>query len=197
MVAISVKHDLDKLQRTLKYWEKKQVPFAASQALNDLAFLIRNDTVKVLWPRSVQVKQKNFARAAFRVQKANKRRLTSAVYDSLNRQVFRRQIDGGIRLPYSSTHLAIPTRNALTASGRIKKVAQLGSPKLFKMALRKRNEPGLWIRNSKGLKLMYTLELRANVKKAFPFFEFGKRTAAIHWSWFMDRRLKVALKTAR
>jgi len=197
MAVISVKHDLDKLKKTLNRWEKKQIPFATSQALNDLAFSIRKDTVKVLWPRSVQVKQRGFANAAFRVEKATKRHLTAAVFDRLNLAIFPRQIKGEVRIPYSSTHMAVPTWWAKTPTGRIKRAARLGSSKLFKMQRNGSSKPGLWMRTRQGLRLMYTLEKRIKVPKAFPFFELGKRTATVHWSRFMDKRLKAALKTAR
>lgn len=201
-MKLSVRHDLKKFRRDLNRVQRRQVPFAASQALNDTAFKIRNGVAMVLWPRSVRVRARGFASAAFRVKKANKRSLEAAVYDRLNRALFKLQIEGGIKTPWSSTHIAIPTWNALTSTGRIKKDARFDNPNLFKMTVKARTRfgkgrPGLWLRTSKGLKLMYNLERKATVPASFPFYEFGQRTAAIHFPRYMDRRLKAALRTAR
>lgn len=195
-MQISVRTNVKEVRRTLKRIHKRQVPFATSQALNDTAFLIRQDTVTQLWPRSVNVKQRNFARAAFRVQKSHKRKLEAAVFDRLDRAFLPRQITGGIKLPYSGSHIAVPTANALTAGGRIKRNARLNDPALFKATIR--GTLGLWKRDRKtGVMLMYRLITRASVPRAFPFYEFGHRTASIHFSRFMDRRLARAIATAR
>lgn len=195
-MKITLKSDVKNLSKKLKRIHRKQVPFATSQALNDVAFRIRNDTVKVLWPRSVKVKQRNFARVAFRVGKSHKRNLEASVYDSLNRAFLPRQIKGGIKLPYSSTHIAIPTRNALTPTGRIKKAALLNNPRLFKAKI-KRTNPGLWMRTKKGLVLMYHLQPRAQVDKAFPFYTFAERTVDLKFERYWDKRMRYAIATAR
>lgn len=195
-MQIKIKSDVKQLAKKIDRIHRRQIPFATSQALNDQAFQIRNDTVKVLWPRSVNVKQRNFARVAFRVGKSKKTNLTASVYDSLNRAFLPLQTKGGIKVPYSSTHIAIPTRNALTQGGRIKKAARLTDPRLFKMKL-KRGTPGLWTRTRKGLVLMYHLQPRAQVDKSFPFYEFADRSVRFKFEGYWDRRMRKAIATAR
>lgn len=199
---VSLRHDIAKLRRTLSLWERKQIPFAVAGALNDTAFLIRNDTVKVLWPRSVKVKQRNFARAAFRVTRANgrpgkatKRELSVAVSEVLKRAFVPLQIEGGTKVPYGGSHIAIPTSNALTPTGRVRAAARTNNPNLFRAKFGAVD--GLWLRTGKKLQLMYLLRPRVTVRQAFPFYRFGQRAAAIHFPRFLRRRLRQALRTAR
>ena len=196
MTTIRLESNIREVSRKLTRIQRKQIPFAASQALNDTAFKIRNDTVTTLWPRSVQVKQRNFARAAFRVRKSTKRDLVAAVFDQLNRAFMPRQIEGGVKVPFSSTHIAVPTKNALTGTGRIKKAARLSDPSLFKARIK--GTFGLWKRTRRnGVQLFYVLTPKANVRPAFPFFEFGIRSSKRNFGRFLRKRLVRAIKTAR
>ncbi len=194
-LSTTVKASVAKLNRI----ERRQIPFATSRALNDLAFEYRKHVIERVWPRSVNVKQRNFARAAFRVEKSNKQRLRSAVFDSLNRAFLPRQITGGIKTPFSSSKLAIPTRHALTASGRIKKAARLANAvNVFRATIN--GQDGIWQRHGRGrrnVRLLYVLADSASVPKAFPFYRAGERFALRRFSRMYDKRLRQALATAR
>ena len=51
----------------------------------DTAFIVRNTIVEDTFPRSFNVKNKRFAGATFRVDKANKRKLEARVFDRLGK----------------------------------------------------------------------------------------------------------------
>ena len=71
--------------KALDVFGKDQLPFATSKALNDTAFVVRNTIVEDTFPRSFNVKNKRFAGATFRVDKANKRKLEARVFDRLGK----------------------------------------------------------------------------------------------------------------
>ena len=118
-VTIRVKHDLPRIIRRIKGWER-QVPFATSLALNNTAFEARKYLLK-LWDRTFpQRKNPRFPAVAFRVKKSNKRRLVASVYDRLRLNLFDLQIKGGIKRPYRSKYLLIPDEKIVrfTKTGR-------------------------------------------------------------------------------
>ena len=194
-MKLSLKHDVAKLRRTLALWERKQLPFATSRALNDAAFAVRKHTVERAWPEAVDVKKRSFARSAFRVKTSSKVKLRAEVFARHGSEIFERQARGGIQIPYGS-HLAIPTTNALTPTGRIRRAAVIrGNTRMFKARFGR--TLGLWTRNRKGLQLMYHLVPRVRTPKSFRFYEDAERVAVKTFRRQIRKRLREALRTAR
>ena len=102
---INLTTNASKVQKAIQGFSK-QMPFAMSQALNSTAFDIRRQIVDRTYPQSFKVKNKRFANAMFRVEKASKRKLCCRCV----RQAWQRlymQAEGGTKLP-RGRNIAIP-----------------------------------------------------------------------------------------
>ncbi len=178
--------------------QRRQVPFAASIALNDVAFEVRKFVVNKLYPNAFpRAHNKRFPGVAFRVEKSTKRRLRSAVFDRLNRHFFDNHIRGVAKRPFSSSALAVPVGVQRLASGKISKARR---PEAIKNSFVHDfgRGPAVWQRmRNKRLKLLYTLEQSTPVRRSFPFFKAGEQKAAQVWPRAFRRGIERALKTAR
>lgn len=184
----------------------KQVPFAVSTALNETAFDIRRHQVRSVWPASVGAKARGFAGRAFRVLKSSKRKLLSAVFADPRRvspegiEAIKRVEEGKTHFPFRGRFLAVPTRNALTPTGRVKKVArealQDNSANTF-VANRMGRGPAIWQRTPKGLKMLFVLKPKVPTPKVFPFGREALRIARLVWPGALFRAVRKAERTAR
>ena len=105
---INVESNISALTKAMDAFGKDQLPFAMAGALTATAFIVRNTIVKDTFPRSFDVKNKRFAGAAFRVDKANKRKLEARVFDRLDKEYLAMQESGGTKRPRGN-NIAIPT----------------------------------------------------------------------------------------
>jgi len=102
---INMTSNASKVQKAMQGFSK-QFPFAMSRALNATAFQIRKEIVEKTYPQSFDAKNRAFANAMMRVEKANKRKLSAAVFDRFKRNYMTNQAEGGIKqksgvtLPY-------------------------------------------------------------------------------------------------
>lgn len=191
-----------------RYLQKmpRQIPFAISTALNETAKEVRTGIVRRVWPRSVDARARGFAGRAFRLVFAKKNRLVSAVYADPTRVSGKgiaaiKQLEEGLRhFPFRSRYLAVPTYNALTPTGRLKKVAKAAldenSRDAFVADLRGRG-PAIWQRTPKGLRLLFVLKPSVPTPKAFPFTRSADRIARDRWQGNIRRSVIRAVKTAR
>ena len=193
-MKIKIQHDLKKFEKDISRLFRKQIPYAASRALNDTAFDVRKNTIEKVWPQAVDVKAKGFARSAFRVKTSDKYNLEAAVYARFGDEIFDRNIKGRVHIPYGR-HLAVPMDDALTPTGRIKRAARINDPSLFKAKMG--NTLGLWRRTRKGLQLMYVLKPRVPTPRAFRFYEEAENTVRRRFPRHFRRRFRQALRTAR
>jgi hypothetical protein len=178
---------------------EKQIPFAASLALNDVAFDIRKEIVEKTYPRSFEVRNKSFPKTAFRVKKANKRKLEALIYDRTESQWLSRQAFGGIKRAQGGGRLAIPTYAVKrTATGRVRALdtpTKLLNTKGFKV--------GKGVRQSIMKPVAgrvvpyYRLRKQARIPARFPFYDASHRVARHTYPKAMQRRLRWAIRTAR
>lgn len=198
MVAISVDADLKKAVKGLKRYQRRQIPYAASQALNDTAENVRQALIRE-WNTSFNVRAKGLARAMWRKKFANKHNLEAAVFDRLKRFFVMLQAQGGTKSPFSSSNLIIPTRAIKRlASGKISKRRQPRAIKNAFIADLRGRGPALWQRQRNGsLKMLYVLEPRVQIKRAFNMEGRSRRTVRDRFYGHMRRRLIRALETAR
>ena len=194
---------LDKRQlRKLSATAARQVPFATSLALNKTAHSVRKNTVERVYPQSFDVKNKSFARAAFRVQNSNKRNLRARVFDRLGRPWLETQIRGGQKRPISSSRLAVPINVRRLASGRISKRNQARNlPRSFVRDFGRGRGPAVWQRVGRGkrqrLRLAYELEPSVRIRPAFPFYREAERVTQAQFPRQFDAAMRRALATAR
>ena len=114
---LEVKAETKKLTKYLKNAQRKQIPFATSEALNDVAFDARSYTQKSL-PRRFDRPTKAMVRSV-QVEKSNKKKLVATVgfaglgfrrspWEESSAEIMKRHIKGGTRMP-KGARLRIPS----------------------------------------------------------------------------------------
>ena len=121
MLSLNVGSNINQVAGWLTNVQRKQLPFATAGALTDTAFDVRRHVVEKTFPRDCDLRNRRFAGAVVRVEKANKRKLRAAVYDRLGRECLETQARGGIKRP-TWQWLSIPTQHIKrTTTGKIGK----------------------------------------------------------------------------
>lgn len=200
-MQISVKSNIKEFQRGMNRIQKKQIPFATMNALNDTAFNVRKEIVERTWPQSVRVRSKNFAKTSFRIDKAKKNiKPWVTVYDRLKSPTMSRQAHGERRKPRGRS-LAIPNPFTIKrgVSGKVSKAKHPGSllnkDQYFKTKLRSGSE-AIFKRGKRGSpnQLMYVLAKTADVDKSFDFYGAAQRKANRMFDKNFSRRMAQALR---
>jgi len=203
MMGMTVRSNIKDFTRHLNSIQKKQVPFATAQALNDTVFDVRKRIVERTYSRAFDVKNRRFASQAFRVVKATKRKQWARLYDRLGRGNLALHAKGGTKRA-KGRHVAVPSSNVKrTASGKVSKAkrprAVIASGKAFKGKTRG-GKPVIFAkpRGKRGqVKLLYTLVGSVPVKKQFNFYDVATSTARRAFRHHFSKRLARALATAR
>ena len=86
MLSLNVGSNINQVAGWLNKVQRKQLPFATAGALTSTAFDVRKHIIEKTFPRDFDLRNKRFAAAARRVEKANKRKKSAAVYDRLGRE---------------------------------------------------------------------------------------------------------------
>lgn len=181
----------------------KQFPFAMSQALNATAFQIRKEIVEKTYPQSFDAKNRAFANAMMRVEKANKRKLSAAVFDRFKRNYMTNQAEGGIKQK-RGRYIAIPAADRPKVSGkatynRVHPRQVLSRPKAFVQTAK--NSTMILERRTKKrypLKKLYVLHTSSpRIPKRFPFYEDANRVARQRFDKNFAKAFKRAKATAR
>lgn len=194
---IRLEHEIAKAIAGMTNAQRDQVPFALSKSINDAVFAVRDDTVNRVWPASVTARNKRFASAAIRVNKrASKRDLIAEIRDTLGRDAFSRQADGGIRRPVSGNHLAIPKikRNAGGSVPRaMRPRAILSLPGYFK----NRKGTAIMRRMKNGtVRLVYILAPNAAIKRRYDAYDEAERTFTDAMLTAFPKNMDIAMRTA-
>ena len=181
---------------------KKQVPFAASLAMNKTAEQIRK--VEQAAARTELENPTATTVRGIRYFRSNKRRLEAGVFVIPAIDKFLRyQEHGGTRAPRGRTE-AVPVDIKLNRYGNIPGRRQ---GKLKKLA----NRPdtfsgviggvaGLWQRvgpRKRRLKLLVAYEPRTQYKPRWHFYQHAQRTTNRRWARNFERAIRLALATAR
>ena len=208
VVSLSIRDNIAQVQKRLTAIERRQIPFAASQAINDTVKDIRKRIVEVTAPRAFTLRNRRFISSQLRMEFATKRRLVGAVFDAKGRGQLELHARGGIKRP-RGRHLAIPTEDVKakrTGSGRIPKrltprtvLNKAGRRRAFVVTFRSGQE-AIVRRIGKGrqpLEVLHLLERRARIPRSFRFFEDAKKVTKARFKRHFERRLRQALRTAR
>lgn len=210
-MQISVKADIDNAMRHLNRFERKQIPFAASQALNDTAFNARK-AVQVQLPRKLD-RPTPWTIRGVRVGKSTKRRLTARVYFTPDRAAYMKyQIEGGTRTPAGGT-IVMPkninqNKYGNIPRGKVKKLLQ--RPDTFIGTIK--GIPGVWQRGhiskrgkfsarsksrSSNVRLLVRFEDQATYRPRFPMRKIVTGVARSNFRKNFHTRLRAAMRTAR
>lgn len=210
-MQVKIKSNIKQFTKGITDFQQKQVPYVTANAINDTLFDVRKNTVKVVYPRSFpDGKNKTFANAMFKVDKANKRTLTGSVRDTGNHAWLSRQESGGIKRP-KHTSIAIPqygkggpTRGKWGPSKATSVNSLLANKKKYFSGVPNgmgQDAAGIYKRMGKdgrdNLKLMYAYEKQAQIRPAFPFYMEAKRLTQSNLERNFERQFIRAMKSAK
>ena len=154
-----------------------QVPYALSRALNDAGVDTQNLLIQSTWPRSVQVRNPTFMRAALRHKAAMKHNLAFEIYDALGRASLALHAKGGTKTPRGA-HFAIPvgaTRGAHGVAKRDRPAALIARTPARELRI---TGSGIFTGSGGRLKLRYVLKASTPQPADVPFhqdFEYSMR----------------------
>lgn len=196
MVELVVKSNIRRFSRLLTRYQKRQLPFAVSQALNATAFEGRGAGIKA-FDRDFDLRNKGFARGILRVDKATKRDLSAAVFDRRELDYLVTQQDGGVKRPRSGQHIAVPRQARRTARGvakadRPRQIIASGKGFATRRAIFRKVGRG-----GRQLKLMHSLIRQARIRPRLKFDRDIERLALRRFDRHFQRWLIKALRTAR
>ena len=196
MVAISVKYKSRELERGLDSIQRRQVPFATSQALNDTA-ADGMKFVRFMMPRHLD-RPTPFTVKGILFGRSNKRNLTSFVFvKSVVWRYLKYQILGGTRINRGG--VAVPARGKkLNKYGNIPG-KRTGLVKGKDYLAKKGRILGVW--RDKGKKKRSQLQVliadKATYRPILPFKKLVKRVVDKRFVGHWNKRMKAALRTAR
>ena len=197
-MQISIKSDLKKLTKDLNNLQKKQIPFATSQAINDTLL----DSQKALKAQAVKKLDRPTRSTvnSFRIKRSTKRGLVGEVFIlPWAWEYLKYQVEGGVRRS-SGKGTGVPFNSKLNKYGNI--------PGRKKGLVKKKNQfigtikgiTGVWERVSRGgraVKLITAFEKEVQYKPRFPFHKIVQGVIKSRFNKHFNKRLKAALATAR
>tara|TARA_R110002012_G_scaffold289358_1_gene482400 strand:- start:64 stop:639 length:576 start_codon:yes stop_codon:yes gene_type:complete len=189
----NVKGDMKPIIKHLNKTQKKQIPFAAAQAINNTLFDIMK-AEKAQMPKKLD-RPTPYTLKAFRINKAKKSKLVGDIHVTKERYKYLKYaIEGGKR----TGNIGVPTRHAkLNKYGNIPQ-RQKGLIKNKNQFIRTINGvSGVYEKSSTGLKLIVAFNKTVNYKKKFPFYKIAKRVARKKFQRNFQKSLKRAIDTAR
>ena len=203
MISLNVVSNIGEVAGWLNGVQRKQLPFATAGALTSTAFDVRKHAVEKTFPRDFNLKNKRFAAATLRVEKASKRKLRAAVYDRLGREYLETQARGGIKKPIDGRNIAIPTQHIKrTKSGKVSAAkrprAIVDKPNTF---IRRGSRGGQILqkgrRKGAPLKTLYQLVPAATIPKRLSFYEDAAKVVQRRLVPNFRQSFDRAMRTAR
>ena len=187
------KGDMKPIIKHLNKTQKKQIPYAAAQAINSTLFDIMK-AEKAQMPEKLD-RPTPFTMKAFRINKAKKTELVGDIHITRERwKYLKYQVEGGTR----TGNIGVPTRNAkLNKYGNI--------PMRRKGLIKKKNQfiskignvAGVWERSKSGTKLIVAFEPSVSYEPRFPFHKIAKGVARKKFQRNFKRSLSRAIASAR
>lgn len=193
---ISVKMDIKAATKGLSNLQKRQIPFATSQALNDTAFQARTDAMAGM-DKHLE-KPTPWTKRGIRVGKSTKAKLVSSVAIEPDRWKYLRfQVSGGTRQYKTDGTIVTPkainkNKYGNISRGRIKNL--IASKRAFVGTVR--GVYGVWQRPSgktKGVRLLARFEDQATYTKRYPFARIVADSVRKNFKSNFARRLGAAL----
>jgi len=194
-MEISIKDDLKQLSKTLNRVQRKQIPFATSQAINDVAFMAQKELKS-----EAQIKLHNptpFTLRGFRVNKATKATMSGMVYvHPIVAAYLVKQIEGGTSGP-----TAVPVNIKLNKYGNIPN-RRKGIVKTAKQFIGTyKGTYGVWETTKKGgggsIKLLAAYHDKVVYKKIFDFYKIVNGVVRYNFNRQLEKRVKVAIANAK
>ena len=204
----NVKGDMKPIIKHLNKTQKRQIPFAAAQAINNTLFDIMK-AEKAQLPKKLD-RPTPFTMKAFKINKAKKTMLVGDIHVTPQRYKYLKYaIEGGTR----TGNIGVPTKHAkLNKYGNIpmRKKGLIKNKNQFISTIN--NVSGVWERGhynksgsftSKGksastaLKLVVAFNNTVSYEKRFPFYKIAQGVARKKFQRNFQKTLKRAINTAR
>lgn len=199
-MEIRINDDLKQLTKKLDALAKTQVPFATSQAINDVAFLSRK-ALRIQAPQKLD-RPTPFTVNSFRVSRSTKRSLEAVVYIApivyayLKNQLI--DEDG------SSTHVvtkktAVPVNIKLNKYGNIPGRKTGIVKKRTQFAGTRNGVTGIWERDNKTkrITLLAGVHKRVTYRGKFAFYKIVAGVVKSNFAKQFDMRLENALRNIK
>jgi hypothetical protein len=198
-IEFNVKSDYKRLERRLNAIERKQLPFAFSKTLNDVAKRIRKRIVDRTYPAAFDVRDGKFANATFKIDFSSKRKLEARVYDRLGRANLKLHAEGGIKRAKRGS-IAVPsqyvkdrrTGRGVRRSLRPREVVDSQKGYKTQRAIFQAYGP-----KASKKRLLYSLIPSARISKQFPFYEDANKIVRKDLSRVFNYQLKQALRSRK
>lgn len=195
-MRINIKDNIKEVTKGMSSMQKKQIPFATANAINQTLFQTR----KVMMKQTEQ-KLNNptpFTVKSYLVAKAKKTKLSGILFIREQAEKYLKfQIDGGTRS--SGKKFAIPTSNAkLNKYGNIigKRTGLVRKKSQFLQTIN--GITGVWERQRDNkLKLIIALRNSANYKPKLPFYTIAEKYVASKFNKNFITQINKALRTAK
>jgi hypothetical protein len=196
MLSVSVRTNIDAVNKSLSDVLKTQMPFAIAKALTATAKDTQAQLVAAL-PRQLD-KPTPFTLRAFGVRPATKRSHKAVVYVKPDQwKYLRYQFDGGVRTP-DKRALIVPQKLRLNKYGNMPRGAikrLLAKQGYFSGTIN--GVPGIYQRKGKVTQLVAAYADKVAYKKRYPFQEIGQRAVAKTFGKNFEAALQQALSTRR
>lgn len=203
--VLSIKDNIDEIERSLSDFARNQLPFALAMTLNDTAA-----DAKIAEDRAIERdldQPTPFTKRANYVRRASKRKLVSEVgVKTVQARYLGYQARGGVRTPKGRA-LVIPVNQRKNRYGNMPKgaVKRLAAAKNVFVAGRGKKRaghlrPGIYKRTGRGgkdLKLMVAFEDRARYTERLRYERTAQITGEAVVADHFARRFRQAIETAR
>jgi hypothetical protein len=200
---ISAQTNIDQITRGLTRTQRKQIPFATSKSLNDIAFKARTLVINKIWPKAFQVRNRSFPKAAFRIRKSKKApspalATPAVLFDQLGRDYLKRHTTGGRKTARDGRHIAVPSSNLKRGAKGVRKGFRPREALDRDDTFKNRKGNAILQRQKGGkVKVLYVLTHSARIDKRFRFFEDIEKMYRARFPFIFARNLRNALRTAR
>lgn len=205
---VEIKINTDEISKQLRWYQREQLPFATSLALNNVANDVAKDITASMdyeLDRPTPFTKMAFMTKAgkFKGKRSTKRNLmVSIIADSIQAEYLLFQVHGGIRKPKKQAIL-VPTLKApkdkygnITRATRRRYAQPTGT--LFHAGERENKQPGVYKRTRRSAtEMLAAYEVQTEYKPRFNIFETASKSVATNFTPRMIEALTKALNSAR
>ena len=199
-MKLTIDSDVDRVFNELNETYMKQVPFAASQAINRVAYTIAKERLPSEADRNFHLGATRWTKQGFEYTKSHKNDLSAHVRTRAKNEYLALQIHGGTRRPEAGKGIIQRTRNSRTTKfGNVSKKMRanylkrksfdnyfVGTPK----GLNPKTQYGVWQRTKKGLKMhMQIVNTPVKYNRKFKFYKYAKSQFYKDFEWQFARAL--------
>lgn len=162
--------DLERLARRVG-GAVDQLPFVASQLLNDGAFKARQVLINQTWPAGVTVRNSSFLNAALTVNKSTKNNLQVEIIDKLKRAHLQAHAKGGVKTAFKRLAIPVPGSVRYGAHGITKRDRPKGLIARTPARALRITSRGILVGKGGRLQLKFSFRPSAQIKKTVQFYE--------------------------